>query len=301
MIATEKQRLPGTRPEGSRDEREAAARVREMFTRIAPRYDFLNHLLSFSLDHLWRRRTAKRFLHILRRPDARVLDVCCGTGDLAFALDRARVLRQGAPSGVPRRVSPGGASAPAVEAQGFSPAKSRSPSSGVLTPEGSANPFPIIGSDFVEPMLVRAREKAGAAHRAVAFAAADALHLPFPDASFDLITTAFGFRNLANYEEGLREFARVLKRGGELGILEFTEPTSGPMAGLFRFYFKNILPRIGGAISGNADAYKYLPGSVSKFPSPPELAALMQRVGFTNVRITSWNFGSVILHSARRA
>src|ERR1700722_8961763 len=82
--------LPGTRPEGTHDEREAAARVQEMFGRIAPRYDFLNHLLSFSLDKIWRRRTARQFLHILRRPDARILDLCCGTGDLAFALDRAR-------------------------------------------------------------------------------------------------------------------------------------------------------------------------------------------------------------------
>jgi len=262
MITTEKRPpLPGTRPEGARDESEAAARVRDMFTRIAPRYDFLNHLLSFSLDHVWRRRTAKRFLHILRRPDARILDLCCGTGDLAFALDRARASEM----------------------------------------RGSQGPCAqIIGSDFVEPMLVRAREKAAAGHRAVVFAASDALHLPFPDASFDLITTAFGFRNLANYEEGLREFARVLKRGGELGILEFTEPTSGPMADLFRFYFKNVLPRIGGAISGNAEAYKYLPGSVSKFPSPPELSALMEKCGFRDVRIASWNFGSVILHTAER-
>jgi len=285
MIATHKQPLPGTRPEGTRDEREAAARVRDMFTRIAPRYDFLNHLLSFSLDHVWRRRTAKRFLHILRRPDARILDLCCGTGDLAFALARARA-----------RAGDG-----LVGGRSFISDISRAASSGVLTPEGSLSLFPIIGSDFVEPMLVRAREKARAARRAVVFAAADALHLPFPDASFDLITTAFGFRNLANYEEGLREFARVLKRGGELGILEFTEPSSGPMASLFRFYFKNVLPRIGGAISGNSEAYKYLPGSVSKFPSPPELAALMQRTGFADVRIASWNFGSVILHSARRA
>ena len=285
MIATQKQPLPGTRPEGARDEREAAARVRDMFTRIAPRYDFLNHLLSFSLDHVWRRRTAKRFLHILRRPDARILDLCCGTGDLAFALARARA-----------RAGDG-----LVGGRSFISDISRAASSGVLTPEGSLSLFPIIGSDFVEPMLVRAREKARAARRAVVFAAADALHLPFPDASFDLITTAFGFRNLANYEEGLREFARVLKRGGELGILEFTEPSSGPMASLFRFYFKNVLPRIGGAISGNSEAYKYLPGSVSKFPSPPELAALMQRTGFADVRIASWNFGSVILHSARRA
>jgi len=255
-IATEKQPIAGTRPEGARNEREAAARVREMFTRIAPRYDFLNHLLSFSLDHVWRRRTARRFLHILGRPDARILDLCCGTGDLAFALDRVR---------------------------------------------SGANRGPIFGSDFVEPMLIRAREKAQSEHRAVVFAAGDALHLPFPDASVDLITTAFGFRNLANYEEGLREFARVLKPGGEVGILEFTEPTSGPMAGLFRFYFKKILPRIGGAISGNAEAYKYLPGSVSKFPSPPELSALMERCGFREVKIASWNFGSVILHSAQRS
>jgi demethylmenaquinone methyltransferase / 2-methoxy-6-polyprenyl-1,4-benzoquinol methylase len=285
MIATQKQPLPGTRPEGTRDEREAAARVRDMFTRIAPRYDFLNHLLSFSLDHVWRRRTAKRFLHILRRSDARILDLCCGTGDLAFALDRAR-----------ERLLVG-----TLGGRSFSSDKPEPFRSGASAPEGPASRFPILGSDFVEPMLVRAREKARSANRAVAFAAADALRLPFPDASFDLVTTAFGFRNLANYEQGLREFARVLKRGGELGILEFTEPTSGPMAGLFRFYFKNVLPRIGGAISGNAEAYKYLPGSVSKFPSPPELAALMQRVGFTDVRIDSWNFGSVILHSARRA
>jgi demethylmenaquinone methyltransferase / 2-methoxy-6-polyprenyl-1,4-benzoquinol methylase len=287
MIAAQKQTpLPGTRPEGSHDEREASARVRDMFTRIAPRYDFLNHLLSFSIDRIWRHRTARRFIDILRRPDARILDLCCGTGDLAFALDRARSksFRQGT-----------------VEGRGFNPAVSRHSSSGVSTPEASLNRTSLIGSDFVEPMLTRAREKACHANRPVVFAAADALRLPFSDATFDLVTTAFGFRNLANYEHGLREIARVLKRGGEVGILEFTEPASGPMAGIFRFYFKHILPRVGGAISGNAEAYKYLPGSVAKFPSPVELAALMERTGFTAVRIASWNFGSVILHSARRA
>jgi demethylmenaquinone methyltransferase / 2-methoxy-6-polyprenyl-1,4-benzoquinol methylase len=261
MIATHKQTpLPGTRPEGTRDEREAAARVRDMFTRIAPRYDFLNHLLSFSLDRIWRRRTAGHFSHILRRPDARILDLCCGTGDLAFALARA----QSRALGLVRRK-------------------------------------PILGSDFVEAMLVRAREKARNDPHAPAFAAGDALRLPFSDASFDLVTTAFGFRNLANYEDGLREFARVLKQGGELGILEFTEPGSGPLAGTFRFYFRHILPRIGAAISGNSEAYAYLPNSVKKFPSPPELATLMERCGFADVRIASWNFGTVILHSARRS
>jgi len=232
-----------------------------MFSRIAPRYDFLNHFLSFSLDHVWRRRTARRFHEILSRPDARVLDLCCGTGDLAFALERAR-----------RRLSP--ANRPPRRA--------------------------IIGSDFAEPMLDRAREKAARHSALVSFAAADALHLPFPDAEFDLITAAFGFRNLANYDQGLREFARVLKQGGEVGILEFTEPQSGLFASLFRLYFRHILPRLGGAISGNREAYAYLPASVSRFPSPPELAQLMQKTGFAEVNWTSWNFGSVVLHIARR-
>ncbi len=254
--------MPGTRPEGTRDEREAAARVREIFIRIAPRYDFLNHFLSFSLDRLWRRRTARRFAHILRRPDTRILDLCCGTGDLAFALDRVRA----------------------------------SALSGAQSPSGK-----IIGGDFVEAMLVRAREKARAGRRAVLFTAADALRLPFADASFDLVTTAFGYRNLVNYEAGLREFARVLKRGGELGILDFTEPGSGPLAGIFRFYFRRILPRVGGAISGSRESYAYLPKSVSTFPSVSELAALMQTAGFEDVRVAAWNFGSIVLHSARRA
>ena len=254
--------LHGTWPEGVRDEREAAIHVHDMFSRIVPRYDFLNHLLSFSLDHVWRRRTARAFLHLLGRPRARILDLCCGTGDLAFALDRVRASALG-----------------------------EAPDTGDW----------IFGSDFVEPMLTRARKKSQAGHRRVAFAAADALHLPFPDASFDLITTAFGFRNLVNYENGLREFARVLKRGGEVGILEFSEPdSSGPMASLFRFYFKNILPRIGAAVSGNSEAYAYLPKSVYKFPSPSELSALMEKCGFSEVAFTSWNFGSVILHSAKR-
>jgi len=260
MPAQRLEKLSGTRPEGARDEREAAARVREMFGRIVPRYDFLNHLLSFSLDRVWRRRTARRFLHILRRPEARVLDLCCGTGDLAFALDRVR--KHG---------------------------------------DSAAQRSPVIGADFVEAMLERANEKARRNKHDAVFAAADALHLPFPDASFDLITSAFGFRNLASYEQGLREIARVLKQGGEAGILEFSEPVRGPMAGIFRFYFKNILPRVGGAISGDSEAYAYLPGSVAKFPSPPELSALMRQAGFADVRIASWNFGSVVLHSARRA
>lgn len=262
ITAPKTEKVAGTRPVGARDEHEAAAQVQRMFAAIAPRYDFLNHLLSFSLDHLWRWRTAKRFAHILNRPDAMVLDVCCGTGDLTFALGRRRA---------------------ALAHRGSGP-----------------RPRPVFGSDFAEPMIERAREKARRRACAATFAAADAMQLPFADASFDLLATAFGFRNLANYENGLREFARVVKTGGELGILEFTEPGGGPLAGIFRLYFRHILPRIGGAISGNNDAYAYLPGSVAKFPSPDALGELMRSSGFADVRIASWNFGSVILHTGRR-
>ncbi len=254
--------LPGTRPEGARDDRDAALRVRNMFSRIAPRYDLLNHLLSFSLDRVWRYRTARIFSEVLGRPDACLLDLCCGTGDLTFALARRRA----------RQLA--GARAGAA---------------------------PVIGSDFVEGMLARARQKALANGTNVAFAGADALALPFGDDTFDLVTTAFGFRNLSNYERGLREFARVLAPGGQLGILEFSEPEQGALAGVFRFYFRNVLPRIGGAISGDKQAYAYLPGSVVKFPSPQVLRELMERNGFTDVRVLSWNFGSVLLHIGRKA
>jgi demethylmenaquinone methyltransferase/2-methoxy-6-polyprenyl-1,4-benzoquinol methylase len=157
----------------------------------------------------------------------------------------------------------------------------------------------VIGSDFVEGMLVRSKTKARAARHAVEFAGADALSLPFGDARFDLVTAAFGFRNLSNYERGLREFARVLKPGGEVGILEFSEPEHGVLAGVFRAYFRHVLPRIGGAISGDKQAYAYLPGSVARFPSASELRKLMERNGFEDVRVYSWNFGSVLLHRGK--
>ncbi|HEY4741426.1 MAG TPA: bifunctional demethylmenaquinone methyltransferase/2-methoxy-6-polyprenyl-1,4-benzoquinol methylase UbiE [Candidatus Acidoferrales bacterium] len=253
--------LSGTRPEGARDDTEASNRVREMFGRIAPRYDFLNHLLSLSLDRTWRRRTARRFASILAQPEARVLDICCGTGDLTFALERQ--------------------------------AKDSKPANGPAAVK-------ILGSDFALPMLTRAREKAATSQRRASFLAADALSLPFASESFDLITAAFGFRNLANYEHGLTEIMRILRKKGRIGILEFSDPRHGLGAAAFRFYFRRILPQIGGAISGSPEAYSYLPGSVAKFPSPPELSKWMEQVGFVDVRYELWNFGSVALHSAQK-
>jgi demethylmenaquinone methyltransferase / 2-methoxy-6-polyprenyl-1,4-benzoquinol methylase len=260
--------LPGTRFDGARDEQETSRRVREMFSGIAPRYDLLNHLLSGRLDNVWRARVARRFAPILARPDARVLDLCCGTGDLAFALARR-------------------------------------------------GPARITGADFSHAMLAIARRKAetlrerattnaatksasASGNSAVEFVEADALRMPFADETFDLVTTAFGFRNLANYDEGLKEIRRVLRPGGELGILEFSEPRGRLFGALYRFYFRHILPTLGGAISGNSAAYSYLPRSVGRFPSPEELAAQMERASFGDVRFVRWTGGIVTLHTARR-
>jgi demethylmenaquinone methyltransferase/2-methoxy-6-polyprenyl-1,4-benzoquinol methylase len=246
--------LPGTRPEGVRNETEAAAHVREMFGRIAPRYDLLNHLLSLDIDKFWRWRVARRFSALLRDPNARVLDLCCGTGDLAFAF------RKEAPRGTE-----------------------------------------IIGSDFVPEMLVRARAKGAATGATVEFIEADALYLPFPDASFDLVSCAFGFRNLANYERGIQEISRVLKPGGAVGILEFAEPPGKVFGAMYRFYFRRVLPLLGGMISGNASAYTYLPNSVSAFPSPESLKLQFERAGFVEVQFERWTGGIVTLHTGKKS
>jgi demethylmenaquinone methyltransferase/2-methoxy-6-polyprenyl-1,4-benzoquinol methylase len=237
----------GTRPEGALSEADASRQVREMFTQIAPRYDLLNHLLSLQLDRLWRARVARRFQGVLRRADAVVLDLCCGTGDLAFSLARAGKAR-------------------------------------------------VVGADFSHAMLVRARAKSAA----MPFFEADALGLPFADESFDLITTAFGFRNLANYEAGLREIQRLLKPGGEVAILEFTEPPAGLLGNVYRWYFRKVLPRIGSFLSGDRAAYSYLPASVSRFYRPKELGALMSEVGYVAVEYRVWTLGTVALHTAEK-
>jgi demethylmenaquinone methyltransferase / 2-methoxy-6-polyprenyl-1,4-benzoquinol methylase len=154
----------------------------------------------------------------------------------------------------------------------------------------------ILGSDFCHPMLVAARRKF-ARRRARAFLfEADALRLPLRDDSLDLLTVAFGFRNLANYEAGLAEIRRVLRPGGLAAILEFSQPPNAVFRDLYNFYARRILPWIGGALSGSRDAYTYLPESVCKFPSAQELAEGMRRAGFENVRFEYLTGGIVALH-----
>jgi demethylmenaquinone methyltransferase/2-methoxy-6-polyprenyl-1,4-benzoquinol methylase len=241
----------GAAPAGTDNERQAAAWVRGMFGQIVARYDLLNHLLSINIDRYWRARTVARVSHVLEKPGTRVLDVCCGTGDLMLALeDRSR-----------------GA---------------------------------VYGSDFCHPMLVAAREKIERRGARSPLFEADALDLPLADASLDLVTVAFGFRNLANYQRGLEQLLRILKPGGLLAILEFSTPPNPLLSRLYGFYSRAILPTLGGWISGSKEAYSYLPESVRKFPDAAGLADQMRSAGFTNVRFERMTAGIVALHLGER-
>ena len=157
----------------------------------------------------------------------------------------------------------------------------------------------LIGSDFCHPMLQGAFSKLKKESLKSALVEADGLSLPLADASLDLITIAFGFRNFANYRAGLREMRRVLRKGGALAILEFTQPPNKTFAALYNWYTRRILPVIGGAISGAPEAYKYLPESVRKFPEAPGLADMMRESGFENVEWEYLTFGIVALHIGR--
>jgi demethylmenaquinone methyltransferase/2-methoxy-6-polyprenyl-1,4-benzoquinol methylase len=253
---------PGARPAGAENEAGAAQAVRQMFDSIAPNYDRLNHVLSASVDRLWWWQTARRFKAILARPDAAVLDICCGTGHMTRALLRGR-------------------------------------------PQGSR---PILAADFARQMLARGARQFGAAPSGSSSSAqpyaipieADALHLPLRPASHDLIVSAFGFRNLVNYEAGLREFLRVLKPGGQLGILEFSEP-GGLVGAGYRIYFRRVLPAVARIIGGKEGAYRYLPASVGSFPTPEEMLALMRAVGYMNCHWQPYTFGIAGLYTGTRA
>lgn len=159
----------------------------------------------------------------------------------------------------------------------------------------------VIGLDFCRPMLEIAARKDSPEARRIAYIEGDALKLPFADSTFEVVTIAFGLRNLAGVEEGLRELRRVLKTGGRIAILEFSRPVVPGFRTLFKFYFTRVLPYIGGLISGSRGAYEYLPDSVSRFPDQRHLAALMRGVGFEGVAYRNLTGGIAALHTARRA
>lgn len=156
---------------------------------------------------------------------------------------------------------------------------------------------PMLAIDFSHQMLLRGATKFR--KHGVIPVEADALHLPLRDNSLQLLTTAFGFRNLANYEAGLAEFHRVLAPGSELGILDFSEP-GGLVGRLYAFYFRRILPRIGRMISGSGGAYTYLPASVERFLAPAEMLAKLECAGFRDAHWTPYTFGIAGLYTARK-
>jgi demethylmenaquinone methyltransferase/2-methoxy-6-polyprenyl-1,4-benzoquinol methylase len=158
----------------------------------------------------------------------------------------------------------------------------------------------VVGLDFCRPMLELAARKARDSSRALPFVEGDALCLPFADRSFDVVTIAFGLRNLADVEGGLREFWRVLRPGGTLAVLEFSRPVVPGFRALFQFYFRRVLPRIGGLVSGSRGAYEYLPDSVSRFPDQARLAELMRGVGFAAVEYENLTGGIAALHRGVR-
>lgn len=237
----------GAKPGSHQSDDEASAWIRAMFGRIAPRYDLANRVLSMQIDRWWRFRTVIALGSILARPEARIADLCCGTGDLTIALARR--------------------------------AKAK-----------------VAGADFAHPMLLLAASKAARKHVSAKFFEADAMCLPFADGSLDLVTMAFGFRNLVRYDDGLREIHRVLRPGGTMAILEFSHPPNALFRAAYEFYSSRLLPRLGGWLTGHRSAYSYLPSSVGRFPAAPELAERMRAAGFHSVTFRYFTGGIAALH-----
>lgn len=230
----------------------SGAKVRGMFAEIAPRYDFVNRILSGGIDVWWRHVTVSR---APPPPAGAILDVCTGTGDLALAY--------AAKCG------------PAVK---------------------------IVASDFCRPMLDRGIEKSARAGKQIEWIEADALALPFPTASFDLVTVAFGLRNITDTTQGLAEMARMLGPGGRLAILEFSLPHNALIRSGYLWYFRNVLPWLGNTVARNrSDAYTYLNQSVEEFPSGESLAVLVRAAGFEHIEMVPLSLGIATLTIATRS
>lgn len=217
-------------------------RIKEMFDAIAPRYDFLNRLLSLGIDKRWRKFAVSQ---VKVSEFGEVLDVATGTADVALELAAH--------------------TPPTVK---------------------------ITGVDFSEQMIELGKKKVALSTHAkrIALQVAPCEAIPFADNSFDAVTIAFGIRNVVNRLEGLQEMLRVLKPGGRVVILEFSNPRSKLFKALYNFYFIKVLPVIGGLFS-QFSAYKYLPDSVLEFPPQEEFMALMSRAGFSNTTCHDLTFG----------
>ena len=220
-----------------------APRVREMFSRIAGRYDLVNDLMSFGFHRRWKRETV-RLARDGARPPARVLDLCCGSGDLAFLAEKAGARE-------------------------------------------------VVGVDFTFPMLAVARRRKLEAGRESRFVQADALALPFPDAAFDVVTVAYGLRNVADLPASLSEMRRVLAPGGRVAILDFGKPENRFTAGLYGAYLRAVMPLVGWLFHGDPDAYRYIPESLERYPGQRGVEGLMRDAGFVQTRYQNRVLGTM--------
>ena len=223
-----------------------ATAIKRMFEGVAPRYDLLNRVLSLGIDRSWRDRVVTS---LELDPGHQVLDLCCGTGDLALAI------------------------APFAR---------------------------CTGCDFTWSMLTRARGKSLQSKRPVSLAAADALSLPFRAELFDRATVAFGVRNLEDIGAGLREIHRVLRPGGRLAILEFSQPHRLWLKLPYRLYLDVLLPLVGGVLSRRGEAYRYLAESIQGFPRPQVLVRMLLEAGFASARYERLSGGIVAIHIAEK-
>jgi demethylmenaquinone methyltransferase/2-methoxy-6-polyprenyl-1,4-benzoquinol methylase len=268
------------------DKRET--KIRSMFNNIAPSYDLLNHLLSCNVDHYWRWRTT-RLVPPVVPPHPQPLSLGGERGEI------------GPPH--PQALSPGGARG----AVAVAPILDLCTGTGDLAlayDRAAAGRVPIVGADFCHEMLVRAEAKARRrkAGERIRFLEADAQHLPFPSDMFQIATVAFGLRNVTDTDKGIAEMVRVTQPGGRVAILEFSQPRGWVTGPLYRFYFRNVLPRVGQMISRSKDnAYRYLPESVMQFPDGEALAERLRGHGLTDVRWHPLTFGIATLYVGTKA
>jgi demethylmenaquinone methyltransferase/2-methoxy-6-polyprenyl-1,4-benzoquinol methylase len=238
-----------------------AAKVRDLFSRIAPRYDLINDLQSFGLHRYWKRRVVR-----LARPQPgqRALDLCCGTGDLALALARRGAQVAGLD----------------FSEQMLETAERRQSGIRSQAPGGTHHASRFTHHASLPPHFVRG----------------DAQHIPFSDNSFDIVTVGYGLRNLASWETGLREMQRVANPGGRLVVLEFGKPDNALWRGLYLGYLKLFVPWLGRIFCGSAGAYAYILESLKHYPAQHAVAAKMRQLGLANVRVVSLLGGAMSIN-----